>query len=184
MTPPRYSLKMFMPKLGKIRIPTTLVTLNAFTVCPSCGAGREEERRYSVKFGCGLLQVVTDGDEYAIMSSCPYAMIAVEELRTRRLSRSGSAPETLAIMGVPEEFKIGDTVRWMSQSAGKETVKKGIIVAQVPPHAKPESYIPEGMRRNSSSGYGKPRDHTTYLIKVHGKGGMLYWPRVHVLQKD
>jgi hypothetical protein len=129
-----------------------------------------------------MMQMVTDDDEFAVISVCPYAMIAVEELRTRRISREGTPP-TLAIMGALEEFKVGESVRWVSQSAGRETVKKGVIVAQVPPHAKPESYIPDGMRRNSSSGYGKPRDHLTYLIKVYGKGGMLYWPRVHVLQK-
>lgn len=181
MTSPRYSLKMFMPKRGKIRIPTPLITMTAFTACPSCGASREDVSPLAVKFQCGLMQVLTDGDEFAIMSSCPYAMQAVEELRTRRISRG--VPLTLAVMGSQEEFKKGESVRWVSQSAGKETVKKGVIVAVVPPHAKPEDYIPDGMRRNSSSGYGKPRDHITYLIGVAGKGSMVYWPRVHVLQK-
>lgn len=181
MTSPRYSLKMFMPKRGKIRIPTCLITLSAFQACPSCGAGREEVNPLSVKFFCGLTQVQTDGDEYAILSSCPYAMQAVEELRTRRINRG--APPTIAMMYSPEEFKVKDQVRWVSQSSGRETVKKGVIVAVVPPQAKPEDYIPDGMRRNSTNGYGKPRDHTTYLICVAGKGSMVYWPRVHVLQK-
>ena len=181
MSKPRYTLKMFMPKKGRIRIPTPLITMSAFSMCPSCGAGREDETPLHVRFACGLVQAVTDGDEYAIMSSCPYAMQAIEELRTRRVSRG--VPATLAVMYSPEGLKMGDCVRWISKSAGRETEKKGSVVAVVPPHAKPEDYIPEGMRRNSTNGYGKPRDHTTYLILVAGQGSRVYWPRVHVLQK-
>lgn len=184
MTSPRYTLKMFMPKDGKIRIPTQMVTMNAFNVCPACGGGRDSINKTSIRFTCGMTQVLTEDDEFAVISTCPFAMVAVEELRARKLSRPMSIPQTLVIMGTPDEFKVGDKVRWVSQSAGNETMKRGIVVAQVPPQAKPDDYIPDGMRRNSSSGYGKPRDHVTYLIKVHGKGGMVYWPRVHVLQRE
>lgn len=173
-----------MPKGGKVRIPTALVTMNPFSYCPACGAGKcETTSLTTVRFQCGMEQIMTDGDEFAIRGTCPYAMAAVEELRARKIQRTSEAPPTISMIYSPDEFAVGDAVQWASQSAGTETVKKGVIVAVVPPEAKPDDYIPDGMRKNSTSGYGKPRNHTTYLIQVQGKGSMVYWPRVHVLRK-
>lgn len=173
-----------MPKGGRLMIPTSLVTALPFDRCPACEAERAEVTRRSIVFACGLAQTITDGDEFAISSYCPYAMAAVFDLRMKRLSRGnpGETPATLATFA-PEVFKVSDRVKWVSQSAGRETVKKGVVVAVVPPSARPEAYIPDGMRRNSTNGYGRSRPHTTYLIKVTGKGSMVYWPRVHCLEK-
>jgi hypothetical protein len=175
---------MFMPKRGKMSLPSSLITAVPFDRCPSCEAERSEVTLNSISFSCGMTQMVTDGDEFAVSSSCPYAMAAVHELRTKRLVRPGMSdvPPTLATFA-PEGFKVGDQVRWVSQSAGRETSKKGIVVAIVPPEARPEDYIPDGMRKNSANGYGRSRPHTTYLIRVAGKGSMAYWPRVHFLEK-
>lgn len=182
MSHPKYSLRLFMPKNGKMRVPTVLLTLRPFEKCPSCDSPRDELTKTSIKFSCGMMQTLTDSDEFAVISVCPYAMQAVQDLKTTRLSRPGM-PATLMAFS-PDEFKLGDNVKWVSQSAGRETVKKGKIVAVVPPDARPEEYIPDGMRRNSTTGYGRSRSHVTYLVKVHGKGSMVYWPRVHVLEKQ
>lgn len=181
---PKYQFKMFKPRRGKLSLPSVLVTAVPFDRCPSCDAERSEVNRDMVQFSCGLTQMVTDGDEYAVSSYCPYAMAAVHDLKCRKLSREGMSgvPATLATFS-PEGFTVGDKVRWVSQSAGSETVKKGIIAAAVPPDARPEDYIPDGMRKNSADGYGRSRTHTTYLVRVAGKGSMAYWPRVHLLEK-
>lgn len=181
---PKYSFKMFMPRRGKLRLPSVLITAVPFDRCPACEAERSEVNRNTVQFSCGLTQMVTDGDEYAVSSYCPYAMAAVHELRLKKLSRPGMdmIPATLATFSI-EGFKVGERVRWVSQSAGRETTKKGIITAIVPPEARPEDYIPEGMRKNSANGYGRSRTHTTYLVRVIGKGSMAYWPRVHFLER-
>jgi len=180
----KYALQLFMPKGGRLRVPTALITPAPFDRCPACDSERASVDRLGIRFSCGLVQAITDGDEFAVSAYCPYAMAAVFELRMRRLSRvkPDEAPATLAMFS-PEVFKVGDKVRWVSQSAGRQTVKIGVVVAEVPPEARPESYIPEGMRRNSTNGYGRSRPHTTYLIKVKNKGSMVYWPRVHCLEK-
>lgn len=180
--PSRYQLKLFKPKFGRMSIPTCMVTLNPFDSCPCCGSGRSEITKDSILFECGLKQTITDGDEFAVSSTCPYAMMAVKDLKTRRISRGESLPATL-LSYAPDSFSIGDPVRWVSQSAGRETIKSGVIVSIVPPEARPEAYIPDGMRRNSTTGYGKARPHTTYLVRVKGKGNMAYWPRVHCLER-
>jgi len=139
-----------------------------------------------VQFSCGLTQMVTTTHEFAVSATCPYAMAAVHELRVRRLRRAGigaNIPSTLTTF-TAEGFKLGDEVRWVSQSAGNETTKCGIVVAIVPPEARPEDYLPDGMRKNSANGYGRSRPHASYLIKVAGKGSMAYWPRVHFLAKS
>jgi hypothetical protein len=174
---------MFTPKTGRMPIPTTLLTALPFERCPACEAEVSEVTRLRTVFACGMTQMLTDGDEYAISASCPYAMCAVHDLRMRRVSREKPGQPGTLVMFAPGGFSIGDKVRWLSQSAGKETVKKGVIVAEVPPDARPEDYIPDGMRKNSTNGYGRSRPHTTYLVKVSGKGSMVYWPRVHCLEK-
>jgi hypothetical protein len=173
-----------MPKEGRLRIPTSLITLIPFDRCPACEAERSQITKNSIVFACGLQQTVTEDDEFAISAYCPYAMAAVYELRLRKLARARpeQTPATLATFSI-ETFAVADRVQWISQSAGRETVKVGVVVAVVPPSARPEDYIPDGMRRNSTNGYGRSRTHTTYLVKVKGKGSMVYWPRVHCLEK-
>jgi hypothetical protein len=180
----KYALQMFLPKRGKLRLPTALLTATPFDRCPSCESDRSEVTMNCIRFACGMVQMITDGDEFAVSSTCPYSMAAVHDLRSKRLSRPGlsDVPATLTTFS-PETFTVGDKVRWVSQSAGRETSKRGVVVAIVPPEARPEAYIPDGMRKNSANGYGRARPHTTYLIRVAGKGSMAYWPRVHFLEK-
>ena len=78
-------------------------------------------------------------------------------------------------------MKIGDRVQWTSQSKGSRTAKVGRIVAVVPPKMSPSKFVPEGFRAGSPLGFGVPRGHETYLVKVDGKGRGLYWPRVKYL---
>jgi hypothetical protein len=181
---PKYSLSLFMPKGGKVMIPTPLVTGAPFDRCPSCEGDRDEVDRTGITFVCGMKQSITIDGDFAVSAYCPYAMAAVFDLRMKRLSRANpnETPATLATFS-PAVLKVSDRVKWVSQSAGRETVKKGVIVALVPPAARPEDYIPDGMRRNSTNGYGRSRPHTTYLVKVIGKGSMVYWPRVHCLEQ-
>lgn len=171
-----------MPVNGRMRIPTALITALPFDRCPSCSAERSDITRNSIVFECGMTQTMTDGNEFAVSSSCPYAMAAIQDLRAKRLARPDGMPATLTPYE-PAMFGMGDKVRWVSKSANVETTKRGIIVAVVPPDARPEAYIPNGMRKNSTSGYGKSRPHITYLIKVRGKGNVVYWPRVHCLER-
>ena len=71
--------------------------------------------------------------------------------------------------------KIGDRVKWKSQSRSYWTTKVCTIVAVVPPGSNP--VIPEGFKGNSSTGYGLcGRKNESYLVKVDGKGNRLYWP--------
>ena len=72
-------------------------------------------------------------------------------------------------------LKIGDRVKWKSQSRSYWTTKVGTIVAVVPPGSNP--VIPEGFKGNSSTGYGLcGRKNESYLVRVDGKGNRLYWP--------
>jgi len=77
-------------------------------------------------------------------------------------------------------MKIGDKVRWKSQSQSYCSEKTGDIVAVVPTGTTP--VIPKGFRCNSSCGYGMARNHESYLVKVDGKGNRLYWPIVSKLK--
>jgi len=180
---PKYRLRMVMPKCGRMEVPSALVTVTPFQRCPACEGERVEETRLRVVFACGMTQMVTDGDEFAVIATCPHAMTAVQDLKARRLSRGEDTGAMHSIMLPLDGFKTGDRVSWISQSAGKETTKKGVVAAVVPPDARPEEFIPGGMRKNSTNGYGKSRPHTTYLVRVLGKGTMVYWPRVHCLEK-
>lgn len=80
--------------------------------------------------------------------------------------------------------KVGQRVTWTSQSASFKKVKHGEIVAIVPPGICPHDCIPEGFKCGSSSGFGLPRKHESYLVKVDGKGRRVYWPLVKYLQPE
>ena len=74
-----------------------------------------------------------------------------------------------------EEFKVGDCVYWGSASGGSYTRKVGVVVAVVEAGETPVP--PDGLKCNSAAGYGLPRDHRSYLVRVGNKKGC-YWPRV------
>jgi hypothetical protein len=75
-------------------------------------------------------------------------------------------------------FKVGDEVKWTSQSGGFRKEKLGKVVAVVPAAQKPQDFIPEGFNFGND---GRPRPHESYLIQI-GKRRKLYWPRVEYLQ--
>ena len=81
---------------------------------------------------------------------------------------------------VVEEFKVGDWVLWHSASAGSLTRKVGCVVAVVEAGETPAP--PDGLECNSAAGYGMPRDHRSYLVRVGNKKGC-YWPRVKHVQR-
>lgn len=79
-------------------------------------------------------------------------------------------------------FAIGDHVTWTSQSKGYTTTKHGVVVAVVPAEKDAHNCIPFGYCCRSSCGFGSPRRHESYLIRV-GKSRRLYWPVVSILKK-
>ena len=82
-----------------------------------------------------------------------------------------------------EKHKVDDCVEWTSQSAGYTTIKRGKIVAVVPEKGNALQFVPEGFGCRNRYGFGMPRSHESYLIKVKGKGRKLYWPHVSGLKK-
>ena len=74
-----------------------------------------------------------------------------------------------------EEFRVGDAVYWGSASSGSYTRKVGVVVAVVEAGETPVP--PDGLKCNSAAGYGLPRNHRSYLVRVGNKKGC-YWPRV------
>jgi hypothetical protein len=60
-------------------------------------------------------------------------------------------------------FKLGDTVTWRSQAGGNWKTKTGVIV-----EVRPDGYK---LRRGES-----------YVVRVKGRHGGLYWPRVAQLR--
>ena len=81
---------------------------------------------------------------------------------------------------VVEEFTVGDWVFWHSASAGSLTRKVGCVVAVVEAGETPVP--PDGLKCNSAAGYGMPRDHRSYLVRVGDRRGC-YWPRVKHLMR-
>ena len=57
-------------------------------------------------------------------------------------------------------------------------------MAVVPAKECAYSYVPQGYRCGSFSGFGMARKHESYLIAVPGKGKALYWPRVMHLEEQ
>lgn len=88
----------------------------------------------------------------------------------------------------PVRFKKGDRVQWASTGRGGTTKKVGDIVAVV----KAGKYPSEALLKRDSElrvmfdQNAMPRNHESYIVKViPGKAGtpVLYWPRVHHLDK-
>ena len=81
-------------------------------------------------------------------------------------------------MPTVKEFKVGDLVKWESQSSGHFRRKVGVVMTVVPSHMLPRA--PEGLRL--SAGHGTRRRHKSYLVQVGGRS-TLYWPLVKNLRK-
>lgn len=85
------------------------------------------------------------------------------------------------------DLREGTPVRWTSQSRGKTTTKRGVIVATVPAHTgggKVDRLITDLMRKHkagSAYGRGSARPEKSFIVLVDGK---LYWPRVKQLEVD
>ena len=78
-------------------------------------------------------------------------------------------------------FHVGDEVQWNSQSNGRSTTKRGVVVAIVSAGERPK--LPEGYKCNSTCGYGNPRNERSYLVAV-GNSKRCYWPRVKNLRLE
>ena len=76
----------------------------------------------------------------------------------------------------------GSKVEWASQAGGFSKVKSGIIIATVPAGKDPMDYLPNYMECNTHTGYGSPRKHKSYLVRV-GMSFKAYWPVVSRLNK-
>lgn len=74
-------------------------------------------------------------------------------------------------------FKIGDTVRWVSQAGGSTKDKTGEIVAIVEPGDRPSRVRFAEM--HTGAGVGRGRKVISYVVKV---GNKHYWPRTSALQ--
>lgn len=80
-----------------------------------------------------------------------------------------------------EKFNIGDIVEWTSQSGGYTRTKSGEIVAIVPAEDWAQKHFEKlGLKQNSSCGYGMPRNHESYLVKIKNR---CYFPRVKKLKR-
>jgi len=79
-------------------------------------------------------------------------------------------------------FNVGDTVEWKSQSGGYSKIKRGEVVLVLSPGEplKTEKLNRAGLRTNSSCGYGLPRYHESYVVRI---GNQAYWPRVKNLHR-
>lgn len=78
-------------------------------------------------------------------------------------------------------LKVGDEVKWMSQSAGVLREKHGVVVEVVPPGKLPTKLNPRKV--------GRPRDQVSYLVRAqavidkvntHARN---YWPKTLHLKK-
>lgn len=72
------------------------------------------------------------------------------------------------------KFKIGETVKWTSQSQGYEKTKEGIVVNVVRIGKLPNRRI------HASTWLGMVRNHESYVVEVNGRN---YWPRVSQLKR-
>lgn len=79
-----------------------------------------------------------------------------------------------------KEIKVGDLVEWESQSGGYSKLKRGEVMAVVEAGQWAHEIMKSlGLRTNSTAGYGIPRNHKSYIVKIGNKG---YWPRVKHLR--
>lgn len=84
-------------------------------------------------------------------------------------------------------FKVGDKVRWQSQSSSSMTEKVGEIVAVVPSNESLRYFRTIIGKYRRLGVFGMSRNHESYLVAVPSKTGrgkpVLYWPRVRHLRK-
>jgi hypothetical protein len=80
-------------------------------------------------------------------------------------------------------MKLGDRVWWLSHARGHWTRKIGVVVLVVPPGQPVINVL--SRRYDLSSIKGGVRKDESYLVEVlvEGRRPVLYWPRVHWLQK-
>lgn len=79
------------------------------------------------------------------------------------------------------DFTLGQEVEWTSSSNGTTKTKQGQVEAVIPAGAKLTHE-----QGHEADAFGRPRDHTSYLVRVPAKTpagkGKLYWPRTAALR--
>lgn len=86
-----------------------------------------------------------------------------------------------------ENFKVGDTVQWVSSANGFWKEKKGIVESVIPAGGNPQIYatrVAEKYGRKTPH-LGYPRDHVSYIVRVPSKTGgvgKFYRPHVALLE--
>lgn len=82
------------------------------------------------------------------------------------------------------KFEVGDKVLWCTPCPGENMPFSaghiGKVFAIVEPNTNPYNYIGTEFKPYSSRGFGKPRNHRSYLVQL-GKSKRLYWPLVQYL---
>jgi hypothetical protein len=73
-------------------------------------------------------------------------------------------------------FDINQKVAWTSESGGHAKVKRGMIIAIVPPAKDPRACIPPGYSFKNHR-VAKWRKDVSYLVRIEGSK-KLYWPVV------
>lgn len=84
-------------------------------------------------------------------------------------------------------FKLGDEVTWVSTSNASTTMKMGRVVSVIPAGRDPREFVTQARRQHeagSKFGYGRRRNHESYLVLVRDgkKKAHIYWPRVSQLE--
>lgn len=89
---------------------------------------------------------------------------------------------------VKKKFHIGDSIGWISKNQTSVEIKKGQIVAIVPPE-KDFREIEEELSQKSvflaywSGGTWRKEESYAVMVTIHGHLPRLYWPRVDSLEK-
>lgn len=82
-------------------------------------------------------------------------------------------------------MKVGQEIRWVSQSQGSETEKKGVIIAEIPAGENAMSHVPK-MTKKSHIKFGEVSTKDRVLVAVPaGKDGQIthyYCPLKSVLE--
>jgi hypothetical protein len=166
----------------RVELPTTVVVSKPFSACPACSSGLDRDEPHGTgrhRYLCGFTLVQTTSGKHAMESTCPFAMPVVINLRKNRIiKRKGMQQEQAPVSVVPGQFEVGQEVKWESQSSGTKAIKSGKVVVVVPAGERPEMYMPAHLQQNTTRGYGRERDHVSYLVQV---GSKCYWPRVFLL---
>lgn len=87
-------------------------------------------------------------------------------------------------------FKVGDQVKWESQSQGIVRMKRGVIAAVIPRGGDAMAYYKKCAKETDRPKLRDgERDHQSYLVRVppppnRGKLDVIYWPLVAYLTVD